>query len=296
MQTTLQCNLPRPPIPRRGFTLIELLVVIAIVAILIAILLPAVGSARSAASQVDELSAARQQAIAYLAYASDHRDALMPGYASPQMVSSRAVIALNDKGEHIDGLPAQRYPWRLLSYLDYNIRALYRDPSRIIELSGAAQYDYAISVAPRLGLNQAFLGGSADSGDPLGYAFNAATESLARDAWGTNWYARRLSDVQFNDKMIVFATAAGASPISGVDLDGFYRISAPNNVARAWRIEPPNDDTPANETGNVSFRYQARAVSVMLDSHAETLDFHQMNDMRRWSPQALQADWTLPSP
>ena len=281
---------------RSAFTLVELLVVIAIIALLIALLLPALSSARGAATQANELSAARQQAIAYLSYASDHREFLMPGYASSQMVTSGEVVALDDKGERITGLPAQRYPWRLLGYLDYNIRALYRDPRRIIDLSGAAQYDYAISVAPRLGLNQAFLGGSADSGDPLGYAFNPASESLARSAWGGNWYARRLGDVQFNDKMIVFATASGASPISGLDLDGFYRISAPNNIQRAWRTDPPSHDTPATETGNVSFRYSQRAVAVMLDSHAEPLTFDQMNDMRRWSPQALEADWMLPSP
>lgn len=279
-----------------GFTLVELLVVIAIIALLIAILLPALSSARGAASQAGELSAARQQVLGYLTYVSDHRDALMPGYASSAMVTNGEVVALNDKGERLTGLPAQRYPWRLLDYLDFNIRALYRDPGSIIDLAGAAQYDYAISVAPRLGLNQAFLGGSADSGDPLGYAFEPTSESLTRNAWGGGWYARKLSEVVFTDRMIVFATASGASPISGANLDGFYRITAPSNVQRAWRVDPPHSDTPSSETGNVSFRYRGRAVSVMLDGHAEALDFDQMNDMRRWSPQATEADWTLPSP
>ena len=60
-----------------GFTLIELLVVISIIALLVAILLPALQSARTAAHQIASLSNARQVSIALSAYATDN-DTSMP--------------------------------------------------------------------------------------------------------------------------------------------------------------------------------------------------------------------------
>ena len=55
-----------------GFTLIELLVVISIIALLISILLPALGNARSAAKSMACLSAERQFGVSILAYAEDN--------------------------------------------------------------------------------------------------------------------------------------------------------------------------------------------------------------------------------
>ena len=67
------------PRQRRGFTLIELLVVIAIIAILAAILFPVFAQAREKARQTACMSNMKQIGSAYIMYAQDYDEALVPG-------------------------------------------------------------------------------------------------------------------------------------------------------------------------------------------------------------------------
>ncbi|MEM6332190.1 MAG: DUF1559 domain-containing protein [Planctomycetota bacterium] len=66
---------------KRGFTLIELLVVISIIALLIAILLPALGAARESARGVQCLSNQRQLGLAATMYGNDF-DAVLPAWST----------------------------------------------------------------------------------------------------------------------------------------------------------------------------------------------------------------------
>ena len=109
---------------RRAFTLVELLVVIGIIAILIAILMPALRRAREQALEVACASGQRQLMQAFLMFAADHKNHL-PGnftdYANPDY-DKRSW--LRNFGEPLDSVPQGGTIWKYVKSYD-----VYRCPA-----------------------------------------------------------------------------------------------------------------------------------------------------------------------
>ncbi len=99
----------------RGFTLIELLVVIAIIAILAAMLLPALNKAKLKAQGIQCMSNQRQMSLAWHMYADDNQDKLIlasdDGEVAIQPYADPTTVRLSN--------PANAYAWTW-SHMSFN--------------------------------------------------------------------------------------------------------------------------------------------------------------------------------
>jgi prepilin-type N-terminal cleavage/methylation domain-containing protein len=101
---------PKQKFSLAGFTLIELLVVIAIIAILAAMLLPALAKAKQKAQTMQCLSNERQLSLAWTMYAGDNNDKLVPNgglgrYSGPYALNPLTDADFQAGGQYADWCP-----------------------------------------------------------------------------------------------------------------------------------------------------------------------------------------------
>ena len=150
---------------KRAFTLIELLVVIAIIAILAALLLPALSRAKERAKSVNCNSNQRQVGLAILLYAGDNSERLPPlntGNWSSGVYPGGWWFSLLDAGKYLPPTANSNHIWRCPAVRDADILQAVTDYYQVawegygplegnVETTGIIRYALASDGATQLG-------------------------------------------------------------------------------------------------------------------------------------------------
>jgi prepilin-type N-terminal cleavage/methylation domain-containing protein len=290
-----------------GFTLIELLVVIAIITLLLSILLPGLGQAKKIAAFTKESAGASQLNMAYLTYANDNRDALMPGFlkyswAHPGQDAQHQFWVYDDLSSaatRMEGTTIKRYPWRIAPYLNYDTRGLILDKNLWDEMKarpldppgGGSGYQRGVATHSSFGINGTYVGGD--------YEHGAFRDPVMRQRG--RFYVQKASEPVFPTKLIIFGSARGRHIAGGNRVaPGWYRLEAPRGLsfsgtaAENWTaLNTPTFDATRDpaDYGYIDLRHFNKFIVTHFDGHTEALSYRQARDMRRWSNEADREDW-----
>ena len=229
----------RPLSRDRGFTIVELLVVMGIIAILLALLAPALGGAIRRSHKFEETNGLREVAKAWNLYANAFSGAALPGYLEPGMQGPSP--GWNVEYEYHTPAPgmtdivipqdlAAPWTWRLLPFLSYNHDVIHGhldepnvDQSNMTEATEAQE----IAYEPGFGYNGYYVGGwwemvDLDPGDeddipiPRYRFFDARADLNGDDNIGPKEFARvvvrSISQIRRSTKLVVFCSSSEVQP------------------------------------------------------------------------------------
>jgi prepilin-type N-terminal cleavage/methylation domain-containing protein len=270
--------------PTSGFTLVELLLTISILALLVGLLLPALSSARAAARTASCLSNQRQMAIAWTAYANDHKGMAMPLEvdASDSLVYWFGAVSLaNSTVDHERGF--------LSPYLasDLRERSVFECPS---QPWGTYRAQPIAVATPRPTSTYGYNGY---------YLCPPATPGWRSDIGAQRW--KSLADIDRPSELFVFADTIlpAATPINCALLDPPLLFSAGNwspnlSPTTSFRHGKSRGTEPGSAGSVVSAQADgsARATPAIpawlthprlgIGSAGTTNDPHYVPDWRSW--------------
>lgn len=225
-----------------AFTLIELLVVISIIALLIGILLPALGAARNSARSIASLSNLRQIGIATVAYTADQKDYY------PMHSSSTGVASLSGDFPAYDGNIKPRWPDYLFPYMQNT--DVYLSPNltpRELDAGFANPFFHPFSDTTA---EQAARGIQAPTANPPavgeeprngGYGYNFQYIGNARTT--PTFHARAGRDIVSASDTVVVGDVAGSR-------DGVASAEPGDGREAVYSLDPPLGSLTLGSRGN----------------------------------------------